>query len=359
MGVANSSNAIDALNKPIKNNAKWPLFAIGAVFTILYLALSMFILGQINKIAPNEITLAAFGFSKTIHNIHDRIGNLYLLMFILFPVGFAIEAMITGWQKSSLYRILFARTKSIELDLACFALSQAQVYNVIKLVLTFGLAVIFGKFINEKLAGIFGLKNSLGELPLLLQIPVFYVVYTFFDYWDHRIEHTKYFWPFHRFHHSAEDFCMVTTMRQHPAAFVSIFVINAPMAILGASTSAMIWVNLLVTIVGMLQHSNIDSDYGWIGKYLVQSPNHHRKHHILDISEGVGHFGIMPLWDRLFGTWAGDADQSIAIGVEKHYQHGFWFIGDVMRDYFDFFKGLVGIKVDPYDFDAAKKTLAE
>lgn len=336
----------------LKENKNFVIFA--GIGIISYLLLSVYLMGQLNKLFPDEITINLMGLSKTVHNIHDRIGNIYLLMFVLFPVGFAIEAIITGWEKSSIYRILFARTKSIELDLACFALSQVQVYNVLKLIMTFGLAMIVGRFINNQLGDILGFTKTLGALPLFLQVPIFYVVYTFFDYWDHRIEHTKYFWPFHRFHHSAEDMCMVTTMRQHPASFVSIFIINAPMAILGASTSAMIWVNLVVTIVGMLQHSNIDSDYGFIGKYFIQSPNHHRKHHILDISNGVGHFGIMPLWDRLFGTWAGDADQSIAIGVEKPYQHGFWFIGDVLRDYFDFFKGMVGIKVDPYDFDTKK-----
>lgn len=353
-------NNIDTTQPSIKNiNDYFKYGKITAFLLVIaiitYLAFSIFMMGQINKLFPNEYNVAILGFEKTVHNIHDRISNLYLLMFILFPVGFAIEALITGWEKSSLYRILYARTKSIELDLSCFALSQLQIYNVIKIILTFGLATIVGKFINNQLGDILGFTKTLGALPIYLQVPIFYVVYTFFDYWDHRIEHTKYFWPFHRFHHSAEDMCMVTTMRQHPAAFVSIFIINAPMAILGASTAAMIWVNLVVTIVGMLQHSNIDSDYGFIGKYFIQSPNHHRKHHILDISNGVGHFGIMPLWDKLFGTWAGDADQSIKIGVDKPYQHGFLFINDVLRDYFDFFKGLVGIKVDPYDFDAKKQ----
>lgn len=342
-------------NAPNKNVLSTSIIAFGVIGIAAYLALSLFLMGQLNKLFADDITLNLFGHTKTVHNIHDRLSNAYLLMFVLFPVAFGVEAIFTGWKKSSLYRILFARTESIKLDLACLAYSQLQIYNIVKLVLTFGMAMIIGKWINAHLVGIFPFAKAISQLPIYAQIPLFYVLYTLCDYWDHRIEHTKYFWVFHRFHHSAEDFCMVTTMRQHPVSFVAIFVINLPMAILGASTSAMIWVNLLVTIVGMLQHSNIDTDYGWFGKWLFQSPNHHRKHHELDISGGVYNFGLMPLWDKLFGTWKQEADQTIAIGVDKPYKHGYGFFGDVLRDYFDFFRGLMGQKVDPYDWDAAKE----
>lgn len=358
-GQMNSSNVsqIDNLVADAPNKSKISVTAItiGLIGIAIYLALSLFLMLQFNKHLPDDFEIKLFGFSKTVHNIHDRFYNAYLLIFVLFPAAFAVEAIFTGWKKSSLYRILLARTESIKLDLACLAYSQLQIYNIVKLILTFGLAMIIGKWINAHLVGIFPFAKVLSQLPIYAQIPLFYVLYTLCDYWDHRIEHTKYFWVFHRFHHSAEDFCMVTTMRQHPVSFVAIFIINLPMAILGASTSAMIWVNLLVTIVGMFQHSNIDSDYGWFGKWLFQSPNHHRKHHELDISGGVYNFGLMPLWDKVFGTWKQEADQTIVIGVDKPYKHGYGFFGDVLRDYIDFFKGLMGQKVDPYDWDAAKE----
>jgi len=101
-------------------------------------------------------------------------------------------------------------------------------------------------------------------------------------------------------------------------------------------------VNLVVLSLGFLIHSRIDSDWGWIGRWVLQSPNHHRLHHILDISlVPAGHFSMAPLWDRLFGTWRGDADQSLAIGVETAYRHGFWIVPDIARDYLDFWRGLL------------------
>jgi sterol desaturase/sphingolipid hydroxylase (fatty acid hydroxylase superfamily) len=104
----------------------------------------------------------------------------------------------------------------------------------------------------------------------------------------------------------------------------------------------MVAVNLLVLGLGFLIHSRIDSDWGWIGRWVVQSPTHHRLHHVLDIStRPVGHFSMTPIWDRLFGTWRGDADQSLVIGVDTAYRHGFWIAPDILRDYWHFWKGLV------------------
>lgn len=326
-----------------------PAFLAVLVMLAIYSAVAAFGMTLISKFFPQDITVNMFGLSKTVHNIPDRIASVYLPLMVLFPVAFILEIMLIGWEKSSLNRILNERTPSIKLDLACFVLSELQIYNVIKLILTVGLASIIGKWINTHLNGVFPLSKEMASLPILVQVPLFYMIYTFFDYWDHRLEHTRYLWPFHRFHHSAQDMCMVTTMRQHPGNFIPIFLLNVPMAIMGASTSTMIWVNIVVTIVGIFQHSNIDTNYGWFGKFLFQSPNHHRQHHILDISNGVGNFSMMPLWDKLFGTWYEDGDQTLAIGVEKPYQQGYTFIGDVLRDYFDFWRGLTGAKVDPYE----------
>lgn len=342
---------INSEKRPISAASVAKIIGLG-VLLAGYVALCLYLFDIFKAKIPNDLPISAFGFSKTVHNMHDRIGNMASLLFIFFPVAMLIEAALVGWQKSSIYRILYARTPSIKLDLACLAASQLQIYAILKIILMFGLAAFCGKWINANLEGLFSFTAPIKTLPILIQIPIFYAIYTFFDYWTHRIAHTRIFWPFHRFHHSAEDFCMVTTMRQHPVDILSIFIINAPMAMFGASVSVMLWVNVVVTFVGLFQHSNIDSNFGFIGKWIIQSPNHHRKHHILDLSEPVGHFSMMPLWDRLFGTLAGDADQTLVIGVDKPYSHGYLFIKDVIRDYVDFWRGLFGAKVDPYDFGA-------
>lgn len=326
---------------------------LGVGGAILWMFLCFLAFNFVKTIIPNEIELSLFGLNKSVGEVHERIANIGILLFLIFPLCMLIELLLVGVKKSSIYRIFFAQTDSIKLDISCVLLSAGQITSIINLVLTFGLASIVGKSFAAFLAN-YGIVSPLSKLPIYLQIPLFYTFYTFFDYWTHRIAHARIFWPFHRFHHSAKDFVIITTMRQHPADFLGIFIINLPMAALGASVSTMIWVMLIVQIIGAFQHSNINSDYGFIGKYFIQSPNHHRKHHILDLSEPVGHFSMMPLWDRLFGTLAGTSTPDLIIGVDKPYRHGYSYIIDVMRDYIDFWRGLFGAKVDPYDFDAAK-----
>ncbi|HEY2660325.1 MAG TPA: hypothetical protein VGI79_11415 [Caulobacteraceae bacterium] len=42
-----------------------------------------------------------------------------------------------------------------------------------------------------------------------------------------------------------------------------------------------------------------------VDRYVLQSPTHHRRHHVLDITEPVGHFGLTAVWDHLIGAWLG------------------------------------------------------
>jgi sterol desaturase/sphingolipid hydroxylase (fatty acid hydroxylase superfamily) len=170
---------------------------------------------------------------------------------------------------------------------------------------------------------------------------IFYA-YTFLDYWAHRIGHHEFFWPLHRYHHSAEEFSVLTAERIHPAGFVGIFLINIPMSVLGAPAEAVVYVNALTVALGYVIHSRIDSDFGWVGRYVIQSPLHHRLHHKLEMDTPTGHFSMAPVWDHLFGGWGGQAHVDMPIGVDTPYRHGFWVMPDLMRDYVDFFKGLVG-----------------
>jgi sterol desaturase/sphingolipid hydroxylase (fatty acid hydroxylase superfamily) len=105
----------------------------------------------------------------------------------------------------------------------------------------------------------------------------------------------------------------------------------------------MIIVNVMVISLGFLIHSKIDSNFGWIGRWIIQSPQHHRLHHALDwITVPTGHFAQAPIWDHLFGTWRGEADQTLPIGVDTAYRHGFWIVPDLVRDYWDFARSLGG-----------------
>ena len=320
--------------------AAWAWRGVALLGFGLYLWACWAVWKLVEPSVPDEITVDLMVRSITVHEIRHKVLDAASLLVALIPFVLYVEAILVGWEKSSVRRILFARTESIKMDLACLAAGQTPVMQAIGKVLTFGLSAGFGVWIHDALSKAVGFDIGLSAMPEIAQVFVYFWLYTFFDYWTHRIDHTYFFWPLHRYHHSTEDFCVITSLRSHPAAFLGVFIINAPMAILGAPISVMISVNLIVTTIGLLIHSGIDSDWGWFGKWVIQSPNHHRLHHILDYkTHGVGNFAIAPIWDHLFGTYKGEAGPSLAIGVDKPlYRQGWFFFIDLFRDYWDFVK---------------------
>jgi sterol desaturase/sphingolipid hydroxylase (fatty acid hydroxylase superfamily) len=256
-------------------------------------------------VVPTHVSLTLLGHTVETDSAHEHINNAALI-FLLLPSALWIEAAVVGWSKSSARQLLISPTASLKTDLACFFLGQAHVLDLVGRLLMLGVSMISGAAIHAWLQSTVGLDLGPPSLPVPVLIPLYFLVYTFFDYWTHRLDHTRFFWPLHRYHHSAEDFGVITAGRQHPAAFTAIFVVNLPLAILGAPAEVMIYVNVLVVGIGFLIHSKIDADWGWVGRWVIQSPNHHRLHHKLDMSHPTGHFAVAPIWDRLFGTWYGD-----------------------------------------------------
>jgi sterol desaturase/sphingolipid hydroxylase (fatty acid hydroxylase superfamily) len=298
------------------------------------------------KLIPGELTLTLLG--KTLHtaSVHDHLNNVFLV-FLLLPSALWIECAVVGWKESSIRQLLLARTPSLNTDLAVFVLGQGHVLDLVGRVLMLGASMVSGGWLHEAIKAATGVNLGPPPIPFALQLPLYFAIYTFFDYWTHRTDHTKFFWPLHRYHHSAEDFGVVTSVRQHPVTFTAIFIVNFPLAALGAPAEVMIYVNVLVIGIGFLIHSKIDADWGFVGRWLIQSPNHHRAHHKLDMSRPTGHFAIAPIWDRLFGTWYEDKpDPKLVIGVDTPYQHGLFVPRDMLRDYAHFWMGWFGGRSD-------------
>jgi len=315
-------------------------FLVGAGFAA-YAALLAALWWLVANQLPDQFAVTLFGHALHLKNLRYKIlGNASLIAVIL-PAALWLECAAIGWEKSSA-RALLRPTASMKTDLAYFLLDQAHVTGVIGRIMMLGASVISGVALRDWLAARTGFAIDSSGLPLWLQVVIYFHVYSFFDYWAHRLGHTRWFWPLHRYHHAAEEFCVVNAARLHPAGFVGIFLLNIPMPLLGASPAVMIWVNVLTIALGFVIHSRMESGFGWAGRWLVQSPLHHRLHHKLDMTTPTGFFSMMPLWDRLFGGWSGTASSNIAIGVDTPYRHGLWLLPDLLRDYCDFWKGLVG-----------------
>jgi sterol desaturase/sphingolipid hydroxylase (fatty acid hydroxylase superfamily) len=290
---------------------------------------------------PDQLSLSLVGHVLHLQHLRDKILGNASLIAVLLPAALWLECLTVGWENSST-RALLRPTASMRTDLAYFLLDQAHVMGVVGRIMMLGASVISGVAIRDWIVARTGFGIDPSGLPLWLQVAIYFHVYSFFDYWAHRLGHTRWFWPLHRYHHAAEDFCVINGARIHPAGFVGIFLLNIPMPLLGASPEAMIWVNVITIALGFVIHSRMESGFGWAGRWLVQSPLHHRLHHKLDMTTPTGFFSMTPLWDRLFGGWSQTATPNVAIGVDTPYRHGVWLLPDLLRDYYDFWKGLAG-----------------
>ena len=295
----------------------------------------------LSQFVPDRVSLRLLGHTLSVNNIHQKIlGNAALVLLIL-PTALWLECAVVGWRASSA-RALLAPSATVKTDLACFILDQLHVMGLMGRLMMLGASVISGVALRNWLAAKTGFAIDPSHLPLAAQVVIYFYVYSFFDYWAHRLGHARLFWPLHRYHHSAEEFSVVNAARIHPAGFAGIFFINIPMPLLGATPEAMIWVNVVTIALGFLIHSRIACGFGWVGRYIIQSPLHHRLHHKLDMTEATGFFGMTPVWDHLFGGWSENHQRDIAIGVDTPYRHGFFILPDLLRDYRDFWLGLIG-----------------
>lgn len=326
--------------RPAPNSGRWVATLAAILGVLAYAALLAGAWWCVLHLTPDQISVRLLGHTLAARNIHSRILGNALLLFALLPAALWIECLMVGWRASSTRALLVRPTASGRTDIAYFLAGQAHLTDALAKLMTFGVSVVSGLWLHDWLSAHLGITISAAAAPLPVQVGLYFFLYTFLDYWTHRLDHSRLFWPLHRYHHAAEEFNVITGARAHPAAFTAVFLINMPMAALGASPQVMIDVNVIVIALGFLIHSRIDSGWGWVGRYLVQSPTHHRLHHVLDIStQPVGHFAMAPVWDHLFGTWRGDADQSLVIGVDTPYRHGAWIAPDLLRDYWDFWKG--------------------
>jgi len=295
------------------------------------------------RFAPDHMAFAFLGCAHVLNDLHRHIYYKFIVLSLVIPALLLVELASTGWTDSSLSRLMVWRTPSAMSDLSCFLLDQTPIMTGLNFVASLGVLVFSAACMHDLLRRLTGLDPNLAWAPAPAQFAIYFAVYSFFDYWGHRIDHSRVFWPLHRFHHAMDEFCIVGSVRVHPAAFTRLFQQAVPAALVGASPDMIMSLNFVMVVYHFAIHSRINSNFGWIGRYLLQSPTHHRLHHSLEAGADSGHFGVVPLWDHLFGTWRGEADHALVIGVDTPYRHGPWLIHDMWRDYREFWAELVAL----------------
>jgi len=143
------------------------------------------------------------------------------------------------------------------------------------------------------------------ERPLWLQFLAFLVVKDFLEFLIHNLLHrVPLLWEFHKLHHSIRELDWIGNMRFH---WMEIAVYHSftyfPLFLLNVDSRVILWIAIFTTIIGHLNHSNLNLDWG-VFRYLLNSPRLHVWHHDLVQHDPHGqNFGVVfSLWDYLFGT---------------------------------------------------------
>jgi len=146
-------------------------------------------------------------------------------------------------------------------------------------------------------------------------IPV-WVLTTFLGYWAHRTMH--YFdllWRAgHQLHHGVARVDISSAMIFHPVDSIVQGVLTGLIAagLTNATPHAAAWAGLWGFAVALYQHWNVKTP-AWTG-WIIQRPEAHMLHHERDVH--ARNFGDMPIWDRVFGTYAEPVGRDVLLGFE-------------------------------------------
>jgi sterol desaturase/sphingolipid hydroxylase (fatty acid hydroxylase superfamily) len=152
-------------------------------------------------------------------------------------------------------------------------------------------------------------------------------------------------WRAHMMHHADLGFDVTTGLRFHPIEIVlSMGIKMGAVVLFGPPVLAVLIFEVLLNATSMFNHGNVRIPRGVdrILRLFVVTPDMHRVHHSVRISETNSNFGFnFPWWDRLLGTYraqpaAGHEGMTIGLShyrenkaIAFHWMLGLPFFGDV------------------------------
>ncbi len=169
----------------------------------------------------------------------------------------------------------------------------------------------------------FGLLYQVA-LPLWAHVVLGVLFLDFFAaYLIHYVEHKiRWMWRFHLVHHSDTHIDVTTGLRHHPGETVirSTAILGAVL-LLGIPIGVFVLYQTLSVLFAQIEHANIRVPDG-IDRLLslvIVTPNMHKVHHHFEQPLTDTNYGnIFSIWDRVFGTFAYAAPESLTYGIDTH-----------------------------------------
>ena len=164
-------------------------------------------------------------------------------------------------------------------------------------------------------------RNAAADWPLWAQIIVALVVVDFIQWCVHNLLHRiPLLWEFHKAHHSVKDGEMdwiVSFRFSWLEVIVYKSILYLPLVFFGFRWEALMFHAIFGTLIGHLNHANLNLGHGpW--RYVLNSPRMHIWHHDYEgDSKTTVNFGIIfSCWDWIFGTAKMPADPPTHIGFD-------------------------------------------
>ena len=306
-------------NLTLDNYKKQTLFLTATLFCLLFYAF----LGKLSSLIPESFPLVSLVNQEQLDLISANHYFIFLQTHILMLVGltsvFIVEALILGWDNSSIKSISNFSTPSARTDVFYIWLRMSGLSDVLFNLFFLG----SGFFLLSKIEhySLIKLNNYFLEF-IFTALGV-----TFFHYVYHRVIHHKYFWELHKLHHAATEMSIFTASREHPLVIsASNILLVIPPALFGASTEVIFTYFGLQGIYNMFIHSRVDLFPSW-AKFMITTKDHHI-HHSIESEHYLCNYGmVLSIWDRIFGTYYDPKKAgAIEFGIEdKNYAQASYF----------------------------------
>jgi sterol desaturase/sphingolipid hydroxylase (fatty acid hydroxylase superfamily) len=242
-------------------------------------------------------------FAVVIARLKDVEFVLHQMVFpqLLTFISLFVELIFVGYKKSALRKLLkFGR--DVRIDCMVHALQFLRIFDLMGFAATLGAGYAIFKVMESYAAHIKKIDFGNSWLNLIF----YFILFDLMCYVAHFLGHrNQRLFTLHAFHHSAEEMNILNNVRAHPMeSVINGLIIGIPLLFLfDVKINEIFWIALMGKMHSDLYHSEIASDWGWIGRYILVSPAAHRVHH----SENRLHFGKnlgnhLIIWDNIFGT---------------------------------------------------------
>jgi len=168
--------------------------------------------------------------------------------------------------------------------------------------------------------------NGIGQalsVNYLTEGTLFYLIYSFINYWAHRVKHAWYpAWEYlHKMHHSPSHMDSRIAFYRHPLEMIAntLVLLFIGKLVLDVSAQAVAIALVIEGCLEIFHHSNIRLQKRLkILGYVIQTPEQHLLHH--EKGRHKSNYSPLTLWDTLFNTVAFPSTKHVSVGFKDRGQ---------------------------------------